>query len=342
MRKFVIAVAFCLLLFCNIADAKIIGNFSTDAAGLKTVTLDQARVKEDNSSSANTTSNTMITQSLNSSSQKPEQKSENISGDDYLQNEVSAGNQLFVRSLIDDVYSNFNNSVYTALTFVPNPYQDKGVKNLYGGYLNLSIYMTAIFIFGALVNRSLARTKLAFRKMDLSHSAFIGGIAICCFAIVANVIFSGALDLVEALNKFITLPAMPEIVPNPDNLLLFAIKGLCDLLLIGFFVVRYYVIYIVAVVCSIIAVLLVPEFSRDFAKTCIEKIVRILALQPAALFVYVVCLIASEGLPDILKPFSYIGMTVLVAATCWYFLFGNFTLLKKGVSLAVSKGLVKI
>ena len=55
MRKLALAMVL-LLLFCSAADAKIIGNFSTDATGLKTVTLDEARVKEDSSStnSANT------------------------------------------------------------------------------------------------------------------------------------------------------------------------------------------------------------------------------------------------------------------------------------------------
>lgn len=341
MRKLALAMAL-LLLFCSIADAKIIGNFSTDSTGLKTVTLDEALVKDNNS--AITSPNTMITQSVNSSSQPPEMKSENISGEDFIQNEVSAGNKLFVRSLIDGIYNNSaKTSAFDALTFSPNPYQDKGVVKLYGGYQNLSLYMIVLFIFGALTNRSLARTKL-IRKVNLSHAAFIGGIAMCCFALVANIIFAGALNLIEALNQFITLPAhvIPKI-PNPDSLLLFVISGLGDLFIYGFFtIVRYYVIYIVAVVCSVIAVLLVPEFSRDFAKDCIEKIIRILFLQPAALFVYVICINASNGLPDFLKPYSYLGITIMIFLTCWYFMFGNFTLLKKGVSLAVKKGLVKI
>ena len=44
MKKLALAIVFCMLLFCSIADAKIIGNFSTDTTGIKTVTLDEARV----------------------------------------------------------------------------------------------------------------------------------------------------------------------------------------------------------------------------------------------------------------------------------------------------------
>ena len=286
-----------------------------------------------------------------SSSDEPEKKDERVDNEDFISTEVSKGNELFVRSFIDGIYGDFNDSseefgttrgsIFTAITFVPNPYEDKGIVDLYGGYLNLSIYMIVLFIFGALTKRSLARTKLG-KQTNLSQSAFIGGIAMCCFALVANILYAGTLDVIEALNEFIMLPVMPEIVPNPDNLLLYALMGLCDLLVFGFFVIRYYILYIVAVVCSVIAVCLVPEFTRDFAKDCIEKIVRILFLQPAALFVSVVCIIATENLPDFLKIFSYVGTTIVIFLTCWYFLFGDFKLLKQGVQFAIRKGVLKV
>lgn len=295
--------------------------------------------------------------SENSASSEPPVNSETVENKDFIRNEISAGNSIFVRSIVNGLYADFQNSsvtdeygdagglIFSAVTFVPNPYDDTSIVELYGGYLNLTIYLIVLFVLGELISRSAARTKLTTGVLghkDLSGYHFIGGIAMCGFAIVANLIYMGALDVVEALNEFITLPAMPNITPGPDNLLMFALGGLCDLLVVGFFVVRYFMLYVIAVVCSIIAFLLVPELTRDFATNCIEKIIRILALQPAALFVTVMGLIAFDGLPSPLKPFAYIGLTVLILLTCWYFMFGSFKLLKTAVVFAIRKGVTKI
>lgn len=338
MRHITIAVAFVLLIMTV--------NIGLGAQGpLKVIPVNNSNSSSASSGALISLSDAAARSQNNSSSNGPEMKNETVENEDFIRNEVSAGNTLFVRSLFDGVYDDTHNSsqngVFTVLTHVPDPYENNGITKLYGGYLNLSLYMIVLFIFGALTSRSLARTKLV-RKANLSQAAFVGGIATCCFALVANILYSSALDLIQALNTFIALPAMPDIIPDPDNLVLFVIQEVCNLILLGFFVARYYIIYIVAVVCSIIAVLLVPEFTRDFATNCIEKIVRILFLQPAALFVYVVCLISTDDLPSGLKALSYIGMNLIVLLTCWYFLFGNFTLLKRGISFAIKKGVTKV
>ena len=64
-------------------------------------------------------------------------------------------------------------------------------------------------------------------------------------------------------------------------------------------------------------------------------------MQPAALFVSVIGIHASKGLPAPLESLGYVGLTVVVFCVCWYCLFGNFTLLKQGISYAVKKGVVK-
>lgn len=158
----------------------------------------------------------------------------------------------------------------------------------------------------------------------------------------ANIIFMFALQITQALSQFAVMPSMDAIAPNPDNLLLYGMMALCDLLVFGFFAIRYYVIYIIAVLCSVIAVMIVPDVTRGFALDAIEKVIRILAMQPAALFVSVISIYASKGLPAPLEPFGYIGLTIVVFGVCWYCLFGNFTLLKKSISYAVTKGVVKV
>ena len=343
MRKLALAIAFCMLLFCSIADAKIIGNFSTDATGLKTVTLEDAKVKEDsNTSSANT-------------SQQPAIKTDSIESPDILSTSVSKGQGLFVRSLVDGMYEDFETSnvtkeygsmrgaLTTVLTFVPNPYEDPIIQDLYKNYNNLAIYFVILFIFGEYFNRRAAQLKLTssvFGYKDLSQARFVGGVCMCMLALMANIFFMFALDITEALSKFVLMPSMDAITPGPDNLVLYALMGLCDLLVFAFFAIRYYVIYTIAVLCSIIAVMLVPDVTRDFALDAIEKIVRILMMQPAALIFSVIGIYASKGLPGPLEPFGYIGLTVLVFCVCWYCLFGNFTLLKRGISYAVTKGVI--
>ena len=151
MKKLALAIVFCMLIFCSAADAKIIGNFSTDSTGLKTVTLDEALVKEDNSSSANTSSA--------NTSQQPATKTESIESPDILSTSVSKGQGLFVRSLVDGMYEDFETSnvtkeygsmrgaLTTVLTFVPNPYEDPIIQGLYTNYNNLSnLFCNFIYI----------------------------------------------------------------------------------------------------------------------------------------------------------------------------------------------------
>ena len=359
MIKKAIAIALCISILCiSIATAATNVSLSDAKNGVN--------IHEDSSNNTNAeheASNKKVislTESAersqnNSSSSDLDLESETVDNGNFLTNAVSSGIALFLRGMCDGIYADiyadegngteFTNStkdgIYAALTFVPNPYEDKNIVELYGGYLNITIFCILVFVFGALISRSIARMKLA-KNVNLAQSAFVGGIATCGFALIANILYAGVLSTIEALNKFITLPAMPALTPDPNNLLLFIIQTCCDLVLFVFFDIRYYIIYITAVGCSVIAVLLVPEFTRDFAKNCIEKITRILFLQPAALFVYVVCIISIDGMPDDLKVFAHIGTTVMVFATCWYFMFGNFTLLKKGISFAIRKGVVKI
>jgi hypothetical protein len=80
MVKRALAIAFCVLLLCNIASAKIIGIFPTDQIGLKPVSLEEAKVTE-NTSSVNTSSNTS----------QPAIKTESIPGQSVVSGWVSAG-----------------------------------------------------------------------------------------------------------------------------------------------------------------------------------------------------------------------------------------------------------
>jgi hypothetical protein len=346
MRKLALAMVFCVLLFCSVADAKIIGNFSTDAIGLKTVSLAEARVNETDTG-VNTSSNVS----------QPITKTESIDSPDILSESVSKGNSLFARSLIDGMYKDFENSdvtkkygsmrgaITTVLTFVPNPYDDPIIMDLYTDYNNLAIYFVILFILGEWFNRRMAQLKVTssvFGHKDLSQSRFIGGLCMCMVGLAANLIFMFALDVTESLSQFAVMPSMDAIAPNPGNLLLYIMMALCDLIVLVFFVIRYFLIYIIAVLCSLIAVMVVPDVTRGFALDAIEKIIRLLVMQPAALFASVIGIYASKGVPAPLESFGYLGLTIVVICVCWYCMFGDFKLLKQAVTYAVKKGVVKV
>ena len=281
-------------------------------------------------------------------------KNETVDDENFIRNEVSAGNKQFLTDIVSGIYKEFLNSsvkdengdtagiIYTAVTFVPNPYENQTIVDLYGGYLNLCIFLTVMFILGESVNRNAARMKITSgTRYSLPPRRLVGGVAMCMFAVMGNVFYMLILDVIEALNGFITMPVVPAMTPDPEHFFTFLMMGLCDLLVMIFFIVRFFLIYIFAVICGVIFVLLVFKISRDFSQNVIEKMIRILALQPASLFVTSVCILAMDSLPMPLQPFGYVGVTVVIFLTCYYFMFGNFTLLKTGINIAVSKGLVK-
>jgi hypothetical protein len=162
----------------------------------------------------------------------------------------------------------------------------------------------------------------------------------CCIALFANFFFMFSLQIIQALSQFAMSNVLDSIAPSPDNLILYAMMALCDLTVFIFFVVRYFIIYAVAVLCTIIAVLLVPDFSRDFAKKSIDHILRILLLQPVAIFFTSLGILAMKGIPEQMQPIGYVGLTIFVFLICWYMLFGDFEFIKKGAKYAVSAGLI--
>lgn len=351
-----VAIAICIILLCSsIASAKIVGNFSTDStSGLKIFSLEEAKVKEENT----TTSSTDIASS-NASSNNSIQvntKTESIQSADAVSGWVTAGLNGWLRGLIDGMYNSFDNNaavtskfgtargaLFTVITYVPNPYQDSTIKGLYTNYNNLAIFAVIIFIFGEWSNRNLARMKVTssvFGDKDLSTSRFYGGLCMCGVALAANIFYMLALQIVQALSQFTMSNVLDSIAPSPDNLILYFMMAVCDLTVFVFFIIRYFLIFAVAVLCTIIAVLLVPDFSRDFAKKSIDHILRILLLQPVAIFFTCLGILAMKNLPTNsgMQAAGYVGLTVFVFLVCLYMLIGDFEFIKKGAKTVIAWG----
>ena len=334
MVKVAIAILFCLLLFVNIAAAEEMQKLKIIKPEVKPIdavkpfiSLEQAK---ENSNSIGIKNNTLA------NSTKPEPKKEKVASNSVGSGMVSDGINLFGRSAVDGLYKSFDSNsavnekfgttrgvLYTAITFVPNPYDDPRIKELFTNYNALAIFFVIIFIFGEWSNRRLASTKATssvFGEKDLFTSKFWGGICMCFIALSANFIYLYTLKIIEALSQFAMSKVLDSIAPSPDNLILYAMMAVCDLTVFIFFMVRYFIIYAVAVLCTIIAVLYVPDFSRDFARKSIDHILRILFLQPVAIFFTSLGILTLTGLPIEMQPLGYIGLTVLIFLVCWYML----------------------
>lgn len=368
MVKRAIAIIFCFLLFANIAAAadteklKIIkpetGTTKPVDALKPLISLDASMKNSKALDNQSMTGSPEIVNNTFLNASQPEARKEAVPSNSVASGMVSDGINLFGRSLIDGMYASFDNnsevnnrfgtvrgSLFTAITYVPNPYDDPAIKGLFKNYNALAIFFVCIFIFGEWANRSLARTKIyssVFNEKDLSTSRFWGGLCMCFIALAANFFYVLALQIIQALSQFAMSNVLDSIAPSPDNLILYAMMAICDLTVFIFFIIRYFIIYAVAVLCTIIAVMLVPDWSRDFAKKTIDHILRILLLQPVAIFFTSLGILALRGLPENsgMQAIGYVCLTILVFLVCWYMLFGDFEFIKKGAKIAISAGLV--
>jgi hypothetical protein len=242
---------------------------------------------------------------------------------------------------INEKFSTPQGALFNFSTSIPDPYNTPEVKSLSKNYRYLAIFFVILFILGEFMNRNLARMKVTesvFGNKDLSTSKFVGGIAMCFIGLFANFIFMGALKVTEVLSQYAMFSVMNSIAPSPDNVVTYLGMALCDFCLMIFFIIRYYIIVATAIVCTVIAVLWVPEPTREFAQKTTEMIIRILALQPAAVFATSVGIIGLKNMPIIAQPLGYICLTVFVILICWYFLFGDFKIIKKGGKILITVG----
>src|SRR5665647_807332 len=285
MVKRAIAILFCFLLFANIAAAaepqklkiiKSVTDIKNPVDAVKPlISLDASMKNSKALENQSMTGGPEIVNNTVVNASQPEAKKEAVPSNSVASGMVSDGINLFGRSLIDGMYASFDNnsevnnrfgtvrgSLFTAITYVPNPYDDPAIKGLFTNYNSLAIFFVCIFIFGEWANRSLARTKIyssVFNEKDLSTSRFWGGLCMCFIALFANFFYILALQIIQALSQFAMSNVLDSIAPSPDNLILYAMMALCDLTVFIFFIIRYFIIYAVAVLCTIIAVMLVLD-----------------------------------------------------------------------------------
>jgi len=275
---------------------------------------------------------------------------ENVSDSDYIRNEVAAGNKLFLTDLATGLDGSLWNDslavsesgedaegisdMYKFTTLEPDPYSDPNVLKLYGGYTNLVLYFAVLFILGESIARNIDRLDItSSTRYFIPKRKFVGGLALCTLAVMGNVFFKFALDLIHVLNLYIMAPTIPVMAANPDDIITVLVIRLSDILVSVFFLIRYCVSYIFAVACGIIIALYVPKATRRFAANTLEKMARLLVMQPAVLFVISVSIIAINSISGLAQIGGYLGITVMSFLTCWYCMFGNFDALKRQLKL---------
>ena len=91
-----------------------------------------------------------------------------------------------------DEHGNTAGMIYTAVTFVPNPYENNTIVELYGGYVNFCIFLAVMFILGELRITSSSKYSIPPRR-------FIGGLTMCLFALMGNIFYMLVLAVIEAL-----------------------------------------------------------------------------------------------------------------------------------------------
>jgi hypothetical protein len=267
---------------------------------------------------------------------------------------VAKGIQKVLIMLADSMYGAFNNNteinnefgtpqgaLFNFSTHTPDPYNTPEVKRLSKNYYYLAVFFVILFIVGEFMNRNLARMKVTesvFGNKDLSTSRFVGGITMCFIGLFANFFFMGALKVTEVLSQYAMFNVIGSITPSPDNIVTYLGIALCDFCIIIFFIIRYYIIVATAIVCTVIAVLWVPEPTREFAQKTTEIIMRVLALQPAAVFATSVGVLALKNMPKEALPLGYICLAIFVVLVCCYFLFGDFKIIKRGGKILIKVG----
>lgn len=242
---------------------------------------------------------------------------------------------------INEEFGTVRGALFTIMTHIPDPYSIPDVQKLYKNYNALAVYIVVLFILGEFMNRNLARMKVTdsiFGNKDLSTSKFIGGITMCFIGLFANFIFMGALKITEALSQYAMFTVMESIAPSPDNFITYLGMAICDLCVMGFFIIRWFVLIAFAIVCTFVAVLWVPEPTRGFAQSITENVIRILALQPVAIFTTSIGILGLKALPQAMQPLGYIGLTVFIFIMCWYMLTGDFEFIKKGGKMLLRAG----
>jgi hypothetical protein len=245
-------------------------------------------------------------------------------------------------TVVNSQYGTTRGALYTFITHIPDPYAIPQIKGLFNNFFYLGALFVVIFILGEIFNRNLARAKISesvFGEKDLSTAHFVGGVAMCFIGLFANLIFIFALKIIEALNQFAMSNVMDSIAPDPSNATLYLGMAICDITVSVFFLIRYFLIVIFAVICTPVAIMLVPSFTREFAKKIIDFMIRILLIQPITIIVTSLGIIAIKSLPEVAMMFGYICLTILVALICIFMLIGDFEFMKTGAKKVIQWGM---
>jgi hypothetical protein len=323
-------IVFLLLPFT--ASAKIIGNFSTDGAVLKTVTLDQSRVKE-NITSVNETKNILP--------EKKKSKSDDTT--EYLGKQLGKGfltgiaDQVFQlggvtneTEEVKDKYGYAVGSVFKIATYKNDPYESQTVQEMRKrtSLIGLFIFIIFVFLGASRVNLSCGgmnffdRIEYTITKTVSSISEYKDTLIIALAAIIGvHYIFKFLILFNQAITN-VTMYSILESIPlNADNFVMYLAMAVCYGLESIFFGMRILLQDLIAGSDVLIGALFAFSLTRQFAFETVKYFGRITLMQ------FIIVLLTSFGISIIqelpwLQRLGYLCLIIILIFISGGIMFG--------------------
>ena len=327
-----------LLLFPSVASAKIIGNFSFIPTSIKTISLDEAKVNEDNGTQLNTSS-------------KIEEPSQNSWIDDkvketttVLEKSVTDGIKGFFISAADSVFNiggssnestNVKNnygyavgSVFKIATYSNDPYQSETVQamRIRTAVIGVFIFILYVFYGAACVNLScggggvfertqyiLTQTPFSEYKNTLIRT--FGAIFLTHYLFKFIILFNQA---VTTQAMFSVLDAIPF---QLDNWVMYLAMSVCYGLESVFFTMRIILMDLIAGSDILIGALFAFSFTREMSLETIKYFGKITLLQFIIVLLTAFGISIIESLPTG-KPLGYICLILILVIISGGLVFG--------------------
>jgi hypothetical protein len=314
-----------------VADAKMVGNFSTDKTGIKTVTLEQAKVKEN------------VTEPKKQSSFLDQMYNETING---FQKGVSEGIKGFFTDAADkifeiggttnetaevkDKYGYAVGSVFKIAAYENDPYKSETVQKmrLRTALIGLFIFIIFIFIGAARVNISCGEMHLVDRlqytitQSVSSFSQYKDDMIIGLAAIIGVHYFFWFIISFNAAITTATMYSVLESIPfDIDNWVMYCAMAICYGFESIFFGLRIILQDLIAGSDILIGALFAISFTRVFAWELVKYFSRITVMQ------FIIVLLTSFGISIIgeykfLESFGYFCLIIILILISGGIIFG--------------------
>jgi hypothetical protein len=215
---------------------------------------------------------------------------------------------------------------------------------------NFAVILAVLVIFGESIATSAAASNYpaysnVFGEKDFSQRRFIGGGISVMAGIGGSYIFRGIMLLIGMIDAYMMLMVMDSIEPNASNVTIYFFLTIAELIVLLFFIYRQVVIVAMYIASPIYGVMWASGYMKDFIDSIGDKVIRVLIMQPLCIFLTVVSIITFKALDMKVMGITVwsgdseglfgLALCIMIVATCWWCMFGNFTIVKRTFGLLV-------